>query len=95
MIDHCRFLSVNFPCVKVTHIPELSGFVRNTYEIISSIDCVETKIYIVEECREDEDLMIYSLLTEHPESVAKNYDHVLFQWTTSWNDRIRFNKDDD
>lgn len=91
-----RFLKINFPEVKVKHIPELSRFNYNIYELISIIDCVdldgngydETKIYIIEECNDD-NTMTYSL-TKKPES--KNYEDVLFRWETSWSESIRFDK---
>ena len=85
-MDKFRFLSMNFPCVKVKRIDELSHYNHQVYEMISRIDCSETKIYIIEE-GDDDNLMTYSM-TKKPES--KNYEDILFQWETSWNERIKF-----
>jgi hypothetical protein len=42
--------------------------------------------YIIEIC-DDDNLMTYQL-TKNPNS--KNYEDILFEWETSWNERIKF-----
>jgi hypothetical protein len=90
-MDKFRAFNINIPCVQVKHIPELSYYNHHVYELTSTLDCYGLKIYIVERC-DDDNLMTYTL-TKNPTS--KDFDDILFQWDTSWDERIRFDEDDD
>lgn len=79
-------LQLNMPIVKAKLIEELSFYNHNVYELSSRIDGDISKIYIIEIC-DDDNLMMYQL-TKNPKS--KNYEDILFEWETSWNERIKF-----
>lgn len=81
-------LKINFPIVKVKHIKDLSFYNHNVYLLNSRIDGSEKEIYLIELC-DDDNLMTYQL-TKNPQS--KNFEDVLFEWETSWEDRIRFDQ---
>jgi hypothetical protein len=74
------------PIVNAKRIEELSWYNHNVYELTSRIDGSESKVYIIEIC-DDDNLMIYQL-TKNPKS--KNYEDIIFEWETSWNERIKF-----
>lgn len=77
------------PDVEVKRIEEYSFYNHNVYEILSRIDGFTTKMYIIESC-DDDNLMTYQL-TKNPKS--KNYDDVIFEWETYWDERIKFNEE--
>ena len=79
-------LQLNMPIVNVKRLEELSYYNHNIYELISRIDGSLTKIYIIETC-DDDNLMTYQL-TKNPNS--KNYEDIIFEWETSWDERIKF-----
>lgn len=79
-------IHLNMPIVNAKHIKEFSVYNHNVYELSSRIDGDISKIYIIEIC-DDDNLMIYQL-TKNPNS--KNYEDILFEWETSWNERIKF-----
>ena len=77
---------LNMPTVNAKHIEEFSFYNHNVYELSSRIDGDESKIYIIEKS-DDDNLMTYQL-TKNPNS--KNYKDILFEWETSWDERIKF-----
>ena len=79
-------INLTMPIVNAKHIKEFSFYNHNVYELSSRIDGDISKIYIIEIC-DDDNLMIYQL-TKNPNS--KNYEDILFEWETSWNERIKF-----
>lgn len=79
-------INLTMPIVNAKHIKEFSFYNHNVYELSSRIDGSITKIYIIEIC-DDDNLMTYQL-TKNPNS--KNYEDILFEWETSWNERIKF-----
>lgn len=77
---------LNMPNVKAKRIEEFSFYNHNVYELISGIYGFTSKMYIIEIC-DDDNLMTYQL-TKNPNS--KNYNDVIFEWETYWDDRIKF-----